>query len=183
MVAKQARCFAQPPRRLVRSSRTRARGVQRIDARLTASQVLQAARAAVFHRVFAGIGCFRDCKRVAYVFDVLTFNGDAGGTRFVLVFRLSTLASASPTNSVGLLNTSQQAWKQSSHQVQGKSARTHCSAQSQRKWNLARASARGRSGRTSEHAIDTHATGVHRNPAGKHTSGSPGQNRQYEHKN
>ena len=83
-LAKQARYFAQPPRRPLQTSRTRARGVTRIAARVPDSHVLVAPRAADFHRVFAGIGGFRDCKRVAYVFVVPPFNGDAGDARFLV---------------------------------------------------------------------------------------------------
>ena len=80
-LAKQARCFAQPPRRPLQASRRRARGVTRIAALICPPHVCCAARAADFHRVFASIGGFRDCKRVVYVFVVLPFNGDAGNAR------------------------------------------------------------------------------------------------------
>ena len=94
------------------------------------------ARAAVFHRVFA-LSCFvKAGRRFALVAGSFRCNGDAGGVRLNCeVFVLDGAESARIR--VRALRSSSQACKQSSHQVQETSARTHCSAQWP--WNLARA--------------------------------------------
>ena len=136
LVAQQARCFAQPPQRPLQASRRRARGVTRIAARVAAPKVLVAPRAADFHRVFAASCFVKVGRRFALVAGSFRCNGDAGDARLNCeVFVLDGAESARIR--VRALRSSSQACKQSSHQVQETSARTHCSAQWP--WNLARA--------------------------------------------